>query len=106
MGNINEVEQKASELSLRIAALTSFEGLSLRREMQELKEALLKNPAACLLLHDTDIGLAVAALRRMVGIAQVSATAPKTRAKSAGLTKKMTQAELNLLLASVSDDEL
>lgn len=96
-----EVEQKASEISARIQALTDFDGESLKNEMGALKKALLENPAACLLLHDEDVGAAVTALRRMTGIAAASAAAPAKKLKQ----KALSPAELAKALAEVPDDE-
>ena len=102
MTNQVEVNQVASEIKQKIALLADFDGEDLKTEMQELKKALLLNPAACSLLHDEDIGLAVAALRRAVGIAVASANAPKSKPKSKQLTIK----ELQEKFAEISDDDL
>lgn len=104
----NELQQAASEIQQKIALLTDFSGDSLKLEMQSLKKALLQNPAACSLLLEEDIGLAVASLRRMVGIAVASASAKKTKAPSdkKPTVKKLTAAELAAALAEVSDDDL
>lgn len=96
-----EIEQKASEISLRIRALANFDGESLKGEMVALKTALLQNPSACSLLHDEDIGAAVAALRRMVGIAVASAAKPAAKPKQ----KRLSPAELAKALAEVPDDD-
>lgn len=98
-------EQVVSEIRLKINSLCNFDGDSLKTEMAQLKTALLENPAACSLLLDEDIGLAVAALRRMVGIAIASANAPKEKKTKVG-NKQMTADQLALALAAVSDDDL
>jgi len=97
-------EQIASELKARIASLCDFEGDSLKGEMGALKKTLLENPAACSLLLDEDIGAAVAALRRMVGVAIATATASKKEAKPKA-PKKLSAKELAELMATVDDSE-
>lgn len=99
-----EVEQVASEISIKIRNLANFDGESLKGEMASLKKALLENPAACSLLQPEDIGEAVANLRRMVGIAIATATAPKVKAASTK-PKKLTAAELKQAMSEVSDDD-
>jgi len=99
-----DIEQKASEISLRIKSLADFDGVSLKEEMAALKQALLENPSACSLLHDEDLGLAVAALRRMVGVAVAAASASK-KGEAKPKQKKLTAAELAKLMSEVSDDE-
>lgn len=99
-----EIEQTASEISIKIKNLANFDGESLKGEMASLKKALLENPAACSLLQPEDIGLAVANIRRMVGIAIATASAPKERAKSTK-PKKLTAVELAKAMAEVSDDD-
>ena len=101
----DSVEQIASEIKLKIASLCNFDGDSLKGEMDALKASLLENPAACSLLLDEDIGLAVASLRRMVGVAVAEANAPKEKKEKVG-NKKLTAAQLALALAEVSDDDL
>lgn len=98
-------EQVVSEIRQKISLLCNFNGDSLRTEMSQLKSALLENPAACSLLLDEDIGLAVASLRRMVGIAVASANAPKEKKVKVG-NVKMTATQLALAIAEVRDDEL
>lgn len=97
-------EQVASELSIKIKELVTHEGDSLKMEMASLKKAIMENPAACSLLQDEDIGAAVAALRRMVGIAVAVANAPKEK-KTSKATKKLTPAELAAALKEVGDDD-
>lgn len=98
-----EVKQVASEISAKINLLTDFSGESLKGEMASLKKALLENPAAAALLLPEDIGKAVAAIRRMVGIAIASANAPKE--KKPAKSKQLTAVELAKAMASVSDDD-
>lgn len=95
-------EQTASELSLRIKQLANFDGESLKEEMGALKKALLENPSACSLLHDEDIGLAVASLRRMVGAAVAAAATPAAKKPK---QKKLSAAELAKVLAEIPDGE-
>jgi len=100
-----EVAQVASEISIKIKNLCNFDGESLKGEMTSLKKALLENPAACSLLHPEDIGEAIANLRRMVGIALASATAPKERKIATGKPKALSKVELAKAMAEVSDDD-
>lgn len=101
----DSIEQAASEIKLKISLLCNFDGDSLKSEMASLKTALLENPAACSLLHDEDIGLAVASLRRMVGVAVAAANAPKEKKVKVG-SKKLTPEQLAIELAAIPDDEL
>lgn len=104
--SIQETEQVASEIRQKIALLADFDGESLKDEMFQLKQALMKNPAACSLLQNEDIGMAVAALRRMVGVAVASANAPKAKKASAPkASKKLTPAELAAAMKEISDDD-
>lgn len=57
--NIDQIREKIALLG------TTEEGLPLDTAMRNLKVALKQNPAACSLMLDEDIGLCVAALRRM-----------------------------------------
>jgi hypothetical protein len=98
-------EQKASEIKQKIDSLCNFEGEDLKDEMQALKKALQENPSACSLLHDEDIGVMVAAIRKIVGVAVASATSATSKPKKAAV-KKYTAAELEAALAEVSDDDL
>jgi hypothetical protein len=101
----SEIKQMASEIQQKIAMLTEFSGENLKGEMQSLKKALNENPAACSLLLDEDIGMAVAALRRMVGIAVTAANAPKEKKEKKGSTR-LTAAELAAQLSLIDDSEL
>jgi hypothetical protein len=57
--NVDQIREKINTLS------TTEEGISLEKAMAELKVALKENPAACSLLLPEDVGLCVAALRKM-----------------------------------------
>lgn len=105
MNQQTEIEQAASEISIKIKNLTNFDGESLKGEMALLKKALLENPAACSLLHPEDIGLAVANIRRMVGIAISTASAPKAKKEGSGKPKALTKVELAKAMAEISDDD-
>lgn len=59
-------EQLAHEIKARIQQLSDLAGTDLATEMDDLKIVLLQNPAACQLLLPEDIGMAVAAIKRMV----------------------------------------
>lgn len=95
-----EAEQVASEISIRISQLETFSGESLKGEMQQLKKAIIENPAACLLLKEEDVGQLVAALRKITGIAITEASA-KTKKATEPKAKKFTAAEL----AAALEDE-
>lgn len=101
---LNEQEQIFSEIQIKIANLCNFDGESLKGEMASLKKALLENPAACSLLHDEDIGMAVAALRRMVGVAVAEAAKPKEK-KAKEKQKQLTPQELAAAMNSIPDDD-
>lgn len=101
---LNEQEQVFSEIQTKIANLCNFDGESLKGEMASLKKALLENPAACSLLHDEDIGMAVAALRRMVGVAITEATKPKEK-KVKEKQKQLTPLELQAALSLIDEDD-
>lgn len=102
---MNETEVIASELQQKISLLATFDGASLKGEMQALKKALLENPAACSLLLDEDIGKAVEALRRMVGVAVASASAAKEKKPAKAKQKALTPEELKAQLDLISDDD-
>ena len=72
-----ETEQLAHEIQARIQQLSDLSGTSLKNEMDDLKLLLLKNPAACELLLPEDIGLAVAAIKKLLGHAIAAATTEK-----------------------------
>lgn len=99
-----EGEQVFSEIKQKISLLATFDGDSLKTEMASLKKAILENPAACSLLLEEDIGMAVAALRRMVGVAVTTATAPKEK-KAKTSTKALSAVELAAAMASISEDD-
>lgn len=101
----DSVEQVASEIKQKIARLADFEGDSLAGEMAALKKALLENPAACSLLLPEEIGACVAALRRKLGIAIASASAPKEKKAAKPKAKPLTAAELKAALEEVGDDD-
>lgn len=92
--------QIAADISAKIAELDSMSGENLKGEMASLKKALLSNPAACLLLKDEDIGMMVASLRRMTGIALSAATVKKTTKAGEAKAKKLTVADLQAALES------
>lgn len=59
-------EQFIHEIKARIQQLNELAGTDLATEMDDLKVVLLQNPAACQLLLPEDVGMAVAAIKRMV----------------------------------------
>lgn len=77
MNETTETEQLAHEIQARIQQLSDLSGTSLKNEMDDLKLCLLKNPAACELLLPEDIGMAVAAIKKLLGHAIATATAEK-----------------------------
>jgi len=102
-----ELEQIASETKRKIALLTNFDGDSLKNEMIDLKRSLMESPAACSLLLPEDIGLMVAALRKITGVAIASANAPKEKkASTKKASTKLTSEELQAQLALIDDSEL
>ena len=74
-----ETEQLAHEIQARIQQLSDLSGTSLKNEMDDLKLCLLKNPAACELLLPEDIGMAVAAIKKLLGHAIATATPARGR---------------------------
>lgn len=78
------IEQTYADLKARIEALEALSEDNLRGEMDTLKKALMENPDACQLMLPEDMGMLVAALRRITG--QALATAAEKKAK--GRTKK------------------
>lgn len=92
-------EQLASEMSQRIAQLENFIGEDLKHEMDALKVALLENPSAAALLKDEDVGLLVASIRRIVGIAIANNAAKEKKPKEPKASaKKLTAAEMQSAL--------
>lgn len=61
-----EAEQAYADISVRIEALNSMSETDLSSAMSELKKALLANPSAMALMHDTDYGKMVVALYKLV----------------------------------------
>ncbi len=104
-----EAEEKCDELSRRIRALCTFEDIgSLKDEMKELQKALLENPAACSLLLEEDIGLAVQALQRTLSAAVIEANAPKAKGRKAGSTNKnkpMSADELRKAIEELKEED-
>ena len=98
-------EQIVSELRQKISLLSTFEGDSLRGEMNALKKAITENPAACSLLHDEDIGTMVRALRKIVGVAVATAAAPKEK-KPAAASKKMSPEEFKAAIDKIDLNDL
>jgi hypothetical protein len=102
-----EVRQAAEELRARIARLSlTDDGESLAEEMNLLKAALHKTPAACLLLLPEDMGQMIATLRRITGVARASA-ANKKESKSPKIPKILSKDALLQSLSNTSaDDEM
>lgn len=100
--SFNTNEEIASELSVRIKALSDMSEADLKTEMQQLKMAIKENPSACSLLLDEDVGMMVAALRRITGNAIANAISSKTKSPKAAKAKVQLTAEQ---LAAALDDE-
>ena len=82
MNEITEqISQTAHEIQARIQQLSDLSGTSLKNEMDDLKLCLLKNPAACELLLPEDIGMAVAAIKKLLGHALATATTAEKPAR-------------------------
>lgn len=80
-------QQAYSDILPRIKALEAMGGEDLSKEMMLLKGALMQNPEACSLMLPQDMGMLVAALRRVTGEALATAAAkPK---KGAGKAPKI-----------------
>lgn len=94
-------QQAYSDLLPRIKALEAMGGEDLSKEMLLLKGALMQNPEACSLMLPQDMGMLVAALRRVTGEALATAAAkPKKGAPKAGkiaLTMEQMQDAFNEL---------
>lgn len=67
----------------KVAILESIMDPQLENAMKELKTALMKNPSAVSLMHDTDIGKMVIALRRLTKEAQIQAETDKKPGRKA-----------------------
>lgn len=88
------MEQLAHEIRERIKQLSALSGTDLKTEMDDLKMVLLQNPAATELLLPEDIGMAVAAIKRILGNAIQCAESPKPRAAPSG--RKKVQLDLSM----------
>ena len=87
-------EQIASEISQRIKQLEAMTTEDLSMEMAALKQTLLANPAACLLIKDEDVGLLVTSLRRILNISVASAATAKEKKPAKEKTTKLTAEQL------------
>ena len=77
-------QQAYADLLPRIQALEAMGGEDLSKEMGLLKGALMQNPEACSLMLPKDMGMLVAALRRVTGESLATAAAkPKKGAAKA-----------------------
>lgn len=91
-----ELTQEAHEIKLRIAQLSELSGTDLKLEMDDLKMTLLKNPSACELLLPEDIGMAVAAIKRILGNAIAASKPEPTSSRSRGKQKVDLNIDLSL----------
>lgn len=80
--NQQDEVQAFADIQQRISELESYSGEALESQMASLKKALKENPSACSLMLPEDIGLLVAALRRITGQAAVSAATKPARGKA------------------------
>lgn len=85
------ISQETHEVIQRIRSLEALAEEDLKGAMDELKQALLQNPAATALLLPEDIGEMVAQLRRITGQACAEAAKPK-KEKKKNLTKEELEA--------------
>lgn len=69
--------QAASDIQVRIKELAELGDEDLKGAMDDLKGALMENPAACALMLPEDIGEMVKALRRITGQALAAPTKEK-----------------------------
>lgn len=95
-----EIPDSAYILKSRIAQLQSYDGIDLRREMDDLRTLLLANPDACMFLLPEDTGLLVRALRKITDnkISQdLSAVKPRA-SKRAAPAKPLTATDLEAAL--------
>ena len=90
-----QISQTAHEIQARIQQLSDLSGTNLKNEMDDLKLCLLKNPAACELLLPEDIGLAVAAIKKILGHSIALATVEKpTRGRKPAVQLKLDPDEI------------
>lgn len=94
-----------SEIQLRIKALNDMSEADLQHEMRDLKEVLLANPAACTMLLDEDIGMLVAARRKLTAKAMEEAEKPKTRTRTTSTATKPKKLTAEELAAALEDDD-
>lgn len=92
--NVAITQQACSDIQQRIAELAALGDEDLKGAMDELKRALMDNPAACSLMLPEDIGQMVVALRRITGTALVTATKPKSKAAKAKSIQELLDAPL------------
>lgn len=92
--SLEQSEQIYSDIKPRLHALEEMTEADLPNEMQNLKKALMQNPDACSLMLPEEVGMLVAALRRITGQALASAKAAKTKtAKPKAASMKSLTAE-------------
>lgn len=91
-----EAENMAHEIRLRIQALSDLSTTDLKFEMDDLKQVLIKNPAACALLLPEDIGQAVAAIKKIMTNTSAAALAEKPSSRRTGKTKVDLTLDLSL----------
>ena len=72
-----ELAQAYADISHKIEILEALEDTDLESAMKDLKKALMANPNAVSLMHDTDYGKMVIALRRITKEAQIEAIKEK-----------------------------
>ena len=85
-----DIAIKAKQIQKQIADLQALGDEDLKGAMDDLKKALMQNPAACALMLPQDVGAMVTALRRITGEAVLKEK--KTTKPKAG--KMLTQEEI------------
>lgn len=84
--------QAASDIQQKVKELEALGEDDLKGAMDDLKKALMQNPAACSLMLPEDVGSMVTALRRITGQALV--TAKKTKAPKIPKLSQMTAEQI------------
>lgn len=75
------ITEAAKRIQDKIHGLRSLDDENLKGAMDDLKRALMQNPAACALMLPEDVGSMVEALRRITGEAAITTKASKKAKK-------------------------
>lgn len=96
-----ELPIDAIRIKQKIAEMETFDGISLRHEMDQLKKLIKASPDACMFLLPEELGLCVRALRRMTDN-KVAMDMGSTKARA---TKKQPELKLSAEdIAAALDD--